>query len=161
MKFSKRIKTVAVRTSLVFPRKTLLLLAFATATLLITGTDSNAQILGGTLVRSAALPGTGTNQGLYFVEKTSTGWKPWRLEVTVSNVNLPTDTVLSVFLNSNQVGTIRVTSSGGGLLRLAVKLGHTVPTVPDGALLTVKNGSTTISSGVFKTLNPADSGCDD
>lgn len=161
MKSTKRINRVAVLIGLIVGKRAFLLLAFAVATLLIASTNSNAQMLGGTLVRTASLPGTVTNAGNYFVEKTPDGWKPARFEVTVSNVKLPTDTALGVFLNSNQVGTIRITSTGSGFLRLSVKLGHTVPTVPDGALLSVRNGATTILSGTFKTLNEADKGCDD
>lgn len=155
----RHIDLVAFMSCLKVSKKAILVFVFALGALLIASSEGNAQnLLGGEIVRSAKL---GTANSNYFVERTSTGWKPMRLEVSVSNVKLPADTVLAVFLNSSQIGTIKLSSTGTGFLRLAVKLGHRVPTVAHGASLSVKNGSTTILSGTFTTVNEAEAGCEE
>jgi hypothetical protein len=70
------------------------------------------------------------------------------LEVEIEDVSLADGTVLSAFVDGNQIGTITL-SAQKGKVRLKTSLGDTVPTVNDGMSCEVKNGSTVLVTGVF------------
>jgi hypothetical protein len=67
-------------------------------------------------------------------------------QTDVSNVNLPASTSLSVVVNGASVGQIVLNATRGGMLRIS---GTTAPVVVSGSTVSVKNGTTTILSGVF------------
>ena len=72
-----------------------------------------------------------------------------QLSVSVTTVNLATGTQLPVFVNSTSVGMITLDAMKRGELSLTTGNGGTVPTIVAGATLSVKNGTTTILTGVF------------
>ena len=75
------------------------------------------------------------------------------LSVYVSYVNVPNGTVLSVMLGGASIGNITIQNRGGSL-RLTNDNGGTVPTVASGAIISVKNGATTVLSGTFSATPP-------
>lgn len=96
----------------------------------------------------------------YFANATGT---PSRLTVSVSNVNLPEGTQLSVALNDASIGTITLDDHKRGFLSLSSQNGGTVPTVVDGDTLTVGSapavGGVTYLSGTFAApATPSPSG---
>ncbi len=73
-----------------------------------------------------------------------------RLNVEVEDVNVAPGTVLDVFLDGAQIGTITVTPvTLGGELELNSNDGDMVPAVKAGALVVVKNGPSAVVAGVF------------
>ena len=70
-------------------------------------------------------------------------------KVTVSSVNLPAGTVLSVLVDNSQVGQLSVNSLGGGQFEVETKDGQTVPVVNSNSTVVVRQGTTTILSGSF------------
>lgn len=137
-----------------FWKTALVLLAFGLATLipLMSGGRSEAQVTtnaGSALVAPLSGPAIGgmtpRGSGRYFVDSLNNRF----FETEVGNVNLPANSMLGVFLNGNQVGQIRLSAVKSGLLRLSTMMGQTVPNVTTGSALAVKNGETTILSGVF------------
>lgn len=75
-------------------------------------------------------------------------------ETEVGPVNLPGGTILSVFVDGNSVGQIRLSVFHNGILHLSSMMGQTVPTVNAGSALEVKNGTTAILSGTFAIPPP-------
>lgn len=75
------------------------------------------------------------------------------LKVFVNYVNLPNNTILNVMLNGTSIGNITI-NNRSGRLQLETDDGDTVPTVTNGATLTVKNGGATILSGTFSNTPP-------
>ncbi len=71
------------------------------------------------------------------------------LNVQVSSVNLPANTILQITLNGVNIGQITLNAFRSGFLELETENGGTVPTVVAGDVLTVKNGTATILSGAF------------
>ena len=71
-----------------------------------------------------------------------------QLGVSVSNVNLPAGTQLSVALNSSPIGNITLDWQRRGFLVLSTSNGGTVPEVVSGDTLTIA-GDATILSGTF------------
>src|SRR5437879_2262277 len=71
------------------------------------------------------------------------------LVVEVTSVNLAAGTQLTVFLNTTSIGTITLDSMKNGILILPSTPSGSVPTVVSGNTLSVKNGSTTILTGMF------------
>jgi hypothetical protein len=114
-------------------------------------TDAQTTNTGTFLVAQLSEPTT-TNtfgprgQGRYFADTLNNRV----FETEVHDVNLPGGTMLGVFLDGEAVGQIRLTNIRSGLLRLTTAMGQTVPTVSAGAVLTVRNGGTTILGGVFR-----------
>ena len=77
-------------------------------------------------------------------------------ETRVRQINLPGGTVLTVLINNVSVGTFVLRADGEGRLKLETSDGQTVPTVNPGAAVVVKNGATTILSGIFSgSPNPS------
>ncbi|HQU85591.1 MAG TPA: CHRD domain-containing protein [Pyrinomonadaceae bacterium] len=76
------------------------------------------------------------------------------LNVFVGHVNLAEGTVLTVSVGETAVGDITLDDDGDGRLRLNSANGDTVPTVTEGAAITVKNGETTVVAGVFGLPTP-------
>lgn len=72
-----------------------------------------------------------------------------QLGVSVSNVNLPAGTQLSVALNSSPIGNITLDWQRRGFLVLSTSNGGTVPMVVAGDALAVNNGAVTILTGTF------------
>lgn len=73
------------------------------------------------------------------------------LIVNVQNVNVAPGTVVNVFLNDNQIGSMTIDSMRRGRLVLSTA-GPTpvnVPTVVNGDAISVRNGNTTLLAGVF------------
>ncbi len=83
------------------------------------------------------------------------------LEIRVRQVNLPSGTALTVSVNNSVVGQLILESGGEGRLRLRSDNGQNVPVITAGTSITLKNGATTILSGVFAgggaTPNPSPS----
>ena len=71
------------------------------------------------------------------------------LEVTVRQVNLPIGTSLAVVVGGNVAGNIILGSGGEGRLRLRSDNGQTVPAVVVGSTIAVRNGTTSILTGIF------------
>ena len=71
------------------------------------------------------------------------------LEVEVEDLNLPQGTVLTSFINGNNVGSAAVDDRGRSRLRLKTEDGQAVPVVNDGSTCEVRNGATLIVSGIF------------
>ncbi len=71
------------------------------------------------------------------------------IEVRVRQVNLPIGTSLAVSINNTVIGNLILQSGGEGRLKLQSSQGQTVPTVTPGTTITIKNGATTVLSGVF------------
>ena len=77
------------------------------------------------------------------------------LEVRVRQINLPPGTVLSVVINSTEVGTFVLGSNGEGRLELRTDRGQTVPVVAAGDSIQIRQGSAALLSGTFGGLvNP-------
>jgi hypothetical protein len=76
-----------------------------------------------------------------------------RLNVEVENVNLAAGTVLTVSVQDGitvtVVGTIKLSSFGGGELELDSQDGATVPALKKGDLVTVSNAGSRILAGAF------------
>jgi hypothetical protein len=73
-----------------------------------------------------------------------------RLNVEVEDVNVAPGTVLDVYLDGAQIGTITVAPViQGGELELNSNDGAMVPSVKSGALVVVKNGASAVVAGVF------------
>ena len=79
------------------------------------------------------------------------------LEIEVNQVNLPAGTLLSVTIDNAAVGQLFIESDGRGRLRLRTDNGQTVPVVVSGSTIVLRNGSTTILSGVFGGASPSPS----
>ncbi len=71
------------------------------------------------------------------------------LEVRVRQINLPTGTSLTVFVNGTNAGQLILENNGEGRLRLRTDRGQTIPNVSSGTPITVSNGGATILSGIF------------
>jgi len=90
----------------------------------------------------------------YFVDATATPDPIRVLTVSVSNVNLPSGTGLTVSLNSTAIGTITLGQSwpghgAQGSLRLSTLAGDAVPDVASGDTLTVGADNVTYLTGIF------------
>jgi len=77
-----------------------------------------------------------------------------RLQVEVEHVNLPANTMLTVLLQSGanapqQVGQIKLSSTGFGELDLDSQNGASVPAVQNGDVASVTAGGVAILAGVF------------
>ena len=72
-----------------------------------------------------------------------------RLQVEVEHVNLPAGTVLTVTIQTVQVGTITLSATGFGELELDSQHGDTVPAVNSGDVISVSNGTAAILTGIF------------
>jgi hypothetical protein len=74
------------------------------------------------------------------------------LIVNVQGVNVPTGTVVSVFLNDNQIGSMTIDSMRRGRLVLSTTSPTpvNVPTVVNGDAISVRNGNSTLLAGVFR-----------
>ena len=77
-----------------------------------------------------------------------------RLQVEVEHVNLPSGTVLAVFLQSGanapvQIGQITLSATGFGELEMDSEHGAMVPAVQNGDVLSVSNAGTAILAGAF------------
>lgn len=84
---------------------------------------------------------------------TATSVEMRRLGVFVHRVNLPAATVLDVFVNNGSIGQITLNDEHEGALRLSSANGGTVPTIVPGSTISVKNGSSTILTGVFREID--------
>lgn len=73
-----------------------------------------------------------------------------RLGVFVHRVNLPVGTILDVLVGDGAIGQITLNDEHEGGIRLS---GANVPTIVVGSRLSVKNGSTTILSGLFREID--------
>ncbi len=71
-----------------------------------------------------------------------------QLQVSVSSVNLPENTTLSVFVGDTSVGQIALSKNGKGKVTAA-----TTMTIMGGMTISVKNGETMILSGRFACVN--------
>lgn len=72
------------------------------------------------------------------------------LEIRVNQVNLPAGTVLGVTVDNAAVGNLFLEGGGEGRLRLRTDRGQTVPPVVSGSTIVIRNGGTTILSGIFR-----------
>ncbi|MEQ1642421.1 MAG: FG-GAP-like repeat-containing protein [Pyrinomonadaceae bacterium] len=80
------------------------------------------------------------------------------LEIYVNQINLPVNTLLSVLVDSTPVGQIALNYEQRGRLELESEHGQNVPVVIAGSTLVIKNGTTTILSGIFTgSTNPTPS----
>ncbi|MDQ6788305.1 MAG: FG-GAP-like repeat-containing protein [Acidobacteriota bacterium] len=81
------------------------------------------------------------------------------LEVEVEDVNAANGTTFTVFVNNISVGQLSI-SLQRGKLKLRTESGQSVPNINAGSTVEVKNGTTTIVSGVFGSGNttPSPSG---
>ncbi len=70
------------------------------------------------------------------------------LEIEAEDINSPDGTMISFFVDGNNIGQVAV-SLQKAKLKLKTELGQTVPTVNAGSTVMVKNGATTILNGVF------------
>ena len=75
------------------------------------------------------------------------------LEVYVSNINMPNGTVMNVWINGNQVGSLTLLNHNGAL-RLSTGRGDTVPEVTAGMPITIRNSGNVVLGGVFGTPPP-------
>lgn len=71
------------------------------------------------------------------------------LDTRISQVNLPGGTSLSVSVDNVAVGNLILESDGEGQQRLRTDRGQTVPNVNVGSTIVIKNGGTTILSGIY------------
>lgn len=104
----------------------------------------------------------------YFAAPAGSPEPPRQLSVSVTSVNLPNGTQLSVALNASPIGTITLHSNspsqaGQGSLNLSTTHGDTVPAVVAGDVLTVgpaaSAGTTTYLTGTFAApATPSPSG---
>jgi hypothetical protein len=76
-------------------------------------------------------------------------------EVEIFSVNLPANTILSVFVDNSAVGNLFLRPSGSGELKLETEHGQQVPVVSNGSTVQVKNGSTVIAEGIFSGGTPS------
>jgi hypothetical protein len=73
-----------------------------------------------------------------------------KFSTEVQDVNLPAGTVLHVFVNSTELGTITLSALKRGQLEVHTKDGGVVPPMAKGDVVTVVDpGSVTILSGTF------------
>jgi hypothetical protein len=73
-----------------------------------------------------------------------------RFSTEVEDVNLPAGTVLHVFVNSTELGTITLSALQKGELEVKTRDGGVVPPMAKGDVVTVKDsGNITILSGTF------------
>ena len=72
------------------------------------------------------------------------------LEIEAEDINSPDGTMISFFVDGNNLGQVAV-SLQKAKLKLKTELGQTVPTVNAGSTVMVKNGATTILNGVFNS----------
>lgn len=73
-----------------------------------------------------------------------------RFSTEVEHVNLPAGTVLHVFVNSTELGTITLSALKAGQLEVKTKDGGVVPPMAKGDVVAVKDpGGITILSGTF------------
>jgi len=73
-----------------------------------------------------------------------------KFSTEVQDVNLPAGTVLHVFVNSTEMGTITLSALKNGQLEVNTKDGGIVPPMAKGDVVTVKDtGGVTILSGTF------------
>lgn len=70
------------------------------------------------------------------------------LEIEAEDVNAANGTLISFFVDGNNVGQIAL-SQQKAKLKLKTELGQTVPTVNAGSTVAVRNGATTILTGTF------------
>ena len=71
------------------------------------------------------------------------------LEIRVRQVNLPIGTSLAVSIDGNLAGSLILQDRGEGRLKLSNENGQTVPAVVAGSGIVVKNGISTVLSGIF------------
>lgn len=74
------------------------------------------------------------------------------LDTRVSQINLPGGTLLNVVVDGTSVGNLILESDGEGEQRLRTDRGETVPNVVIGSTIAIKNGTTTILSGVYSGM---------
>ncbi len=74
------------------------------------------------------------------------------LDTRISQINLPGGTSLSVVVDNVAVGNIILESDGEGEQRLRTDRGETVPNVVVGSTIAIRNGATTILSGVYSGM---------
>ncbi len=79
------------------------------------------------------------------------------IEARVFQINLPSGTSLTAFVNGTQIGQFSLESGGEGRLRLRSDRGDNVPVITGGERFEIKNGGTTILSGVFSSATPTPS----
>ncbi len=79
------------------------------------------------------------------------------LEIEVNQVNLPAGTLLGVTIDNAAVGQLFIESDGRGRLRLRSDEGQFVPFVVSGSTIVLRNGGSTILSGVFGGASPSPS----
>ena len=76
------------------------------------------------------------------------------LEVYANSINLASGTSLTVVVNGGTAGNATVDSLGNATLILETNNGQSVPVVNIGSTIQVKQGASTISSGVFSANPP-------
>ena len=74
------------------------------------------------------------------------------LEVRLRQINLPSGTTLNVVVNNTQAGNLILEGGGEGRLRLRSDEGDIIPNIVVGSSISVRNGASTILSGVFARL---------
>ena len=79
------------------------------------------------------------------------------LEIRVYQVNLPVGTSLGVTVDGASVGQLILENGGEGRLRLRTDNGQNVPNVVVGSTISIRNGATTILSGIFGGASPSPS----
>ncbi len=79
------------------------------------------------------------------------------IEARVYQVNLPSGTVLTAFINGTQIGQFSLEGDREGRLRLRSDRGDNVPVIRGGETFEIKNGGTTILSGTFAGASPSPS----
>lgn len=72
------------------------------------------------------------------------------LKVEVFSVNLPANTVLTVIVDNNAIGTMLLRSSGSTEFKVETNNGQPVPDISNGSMVQVRDGNTTIVAGVFQ-----------
>jgi hypothetical protein len=77
-----------------------------------------------------------------------------KFEVHVTNVNLPDNTVLTVFVDGTQAGTLRLVGLGGEF-EVETEDGQTVPPVNSRTRVVVSNAAGTIVAGSFSNASPS------
>jgi hypothetical protein len=105
-----------------------------------------------TTLAAALLPpngGANPRGAAVFVETDSNNRQ---LEVEIENISLPNGTVLTVFINGSSVGQMTVDQQKARL-RLRTQDGQSVPNISSGSTIEVRNGSSTLVSGVFSSGN--------
>jgi hypothetical protein len=79
------------------------------------------------------------------------------IEARVYQINLPGGTILTAFVNGTQIGQFSLESDREGRLRLRSDRGDNVPVITGGERFEIKNGGTTILSGIFSGASPSPS----